>query len=275
MSFEKYLLTAGYHGATLSKLLYWQSRFEGWLKSQGYNLETVTSAQLLAYYGNERSHLKGISLGMELRHLGYYYKYKGLENPLEEYKLVKSRSAEKGLCYLSNVDLRALYLGYSSGSNRLLNKVLLGLLIYQGLALSDLYNLRWSSFDWHRGELSIAAGKLAGRVLPLVSEQIHLLLRYEQENKGEGLFNHLTKNGLSCRSKDLVRQVQRQNLVANLKTVRQLRASRIRIWIEQRGLLTAQYYAGHRSLHATELYEAPPLEQLRTAFTTAHPMFKK
>ena len=54
----------------------------------------------------------------------------------------------------------------------------------------------------------------------------------------------------------------------------QIRASRIALWIKQKGILEAQYLAGHHSLASTQKYQVQDLQQLRSALQSIHPDFQ-
>lgn len=52
---------------------------------------------------------------------------------------------------------------------------------------------------------------------------------------------------------------------------RQLRASRITLWLRAFGLRETQYLAGHRYVSSTERYRATDLDALHAALERHHP----
>lgn len=276
-SYESYLKDQDYSLTSITKLLYWLSRFKGWCVSKGKRVADLKESDVIMYLSERAERLNSNSLGRECTHIRSYYSYLNKDHPLSSFKLLSSSLNRSTLSYLKVTDLRLLYLSYAEGNNSLLNKVLLGLLIYQGLILNDLVSLRVNAVDELRGELLVVEGKLSERVLSLSSEQLSLLLGYCKGLKSRTslLFSSLTKRQLSDRCYGLIKQCNRLlSSDLSLSSVRQFRSSRIRIWIEQEGLLTAQYYAGHVHLQSTQAYAVDDITALRTALEQNHPMFK-
>ena len=58
----------------------------------------------------------------------------------------------------------------------------------------------------------------------------------------------------------------------NITNAKQIRMSRIRIWLKTNDLRTTQYMAGHRYVSSTERYKEDNLKDLKEAINMRHPL---
>jgi integrase/recombinase XerD len=163
------------------------------------------------------------------------------------------------------------------------NKVLISLLIYQGLRLGEVASLRVEDVKLETGSLYIrATPKSNDREVELKSSQILLLYRYIQEErpqllkgreekililglrgermKVEEIGKHIRRSYGHCfRGRKLSAGVIRQSVIANL-----LKAGHdIRI---------VQSFAGHKYPGSTEKYKQSEVEELKAAIERYHPI---
>ena len=156
--------------------------------------------------------------------------------------------------------------------------MLLSLLVYQGLATEELPHLRVNNIDLQSGFLNVPANNLVARTIKLEACQMLLLLEYTRNKKPYAkLFPRLSIGRAGNHYNQLKSQIKKE-LSKNqkhipFKNLSQLRSSRIRLWIEKRGILAAQYLAGHRSLISTQYYQKEESAALRAIFENIHPMF--
>ncbi|WP_163380217.1 tyrosine-type recombinase/integrase [Cyclobacterium sp. SYSU L10401] len=163
------------------------------------------------------------------------------------------------------------------------NRVLMGLLVYQGLLPAELENLKTNDVNLDRGSIYIrGTPKTNSRELQLKPEQIMLFHEYLsqvrpkllKDNESEALLIGSRQHPVT--SEDITKQVTRsfKGLYAprkvNCRTIRQsvitnlLRAGN--------DLRIVQVFAGHKYPSATEKYKQAQLEELKVAVQKHHPL---
>ena len=277
MSFESYLKQLNFSSKTVKRYMSWERELKGYF--EGKAIEKLTYNELLDYFMSKES--KGASresLVHVLARIRHYYKYLNTTNPLENFQLKGQKQPTK-IHYLSSEELdRIVQICTSNEQLSSWEKVALGLLIYQGLSTKELSQLKTKALDLEQGIMTLPAHQLASRELKIEASQMLLLLHFTQDrNPNSKLFPELQKRQVSNQYYKLKNQIKRelQKAKAKLrfKNLAQLRASRIRIWIEQEGILAAKYQAGHKSLISTQAYQKDVGEQLRAIFEQIHPLF--
>ena len=275
MSFTLHLKKKGLALSTIKVFVVWQLSFEAWAKRYGKCPEALNTGDLLEYLESEKGNLQVQSMQLLLKRISYYYSYLGVSNPLEDFKLSTKKQA-KSRDYLKLEELIKLEeLHRLNARIELESKVLLSILVYQGLATKELPSLRMRSVNLSTGSLD-----LVNRSIPLVVAQIALLQVYiADKEQNSPLFKYANGARKHYKYDHLKAQIrlnlQRSGLNIKFKNLGQLRASRIALWIKREGILQAQYYAGHRHLSSTQAYEIEDLSQLRSSLIKAHPMYKK
>ena len=164
---------------------------------------------------------------------------------------------------------------------RLRNRVIISLLIYQGLRLREIVMLRVKDVDLEAGTIFIRAmpramartlklktsqvmlfynyiHELRPKLLRTVTDRLILTLRGSAEN-GEGInylietFKHLFPE------RTLNARTLRQSVITNM-----LR--------EGKDLRVVQVFAGHKKISSTEKYRQSGLEELQNAIEKYHPL---
>ena len=277
MSFEKYLQGLSFSASTVKRYLSWEREFRGYF--EGKEPKSLGYTELLAYFMSKES--RGLSKGSLvhiLARIRHYYKYLKTPNPLENFRLKGEKETTK-IHYLSSEELDRIAQIYSSNAElEDWKKVALELLIYQGLNTKELSQLRIEALNLQAGIMTIPAQKLASRELKIEACQMFALLHYIQDKAPNSpLFPSLQKTELSNDyyqlKKQIKQELQKAKAKISFKNLAHLRASRIRIWIEQEGILAAKYQAGHKSLISTQAYQKDGGEQLRSIFEQIHPLF--
>lgn len=180
-------------------------------------------------------------------------------------------------------ELHAIYNSYQDESLKgKRNKVMLSLLVYQGVKTEELVKLNVKDVKMKEGKIEIPGGhKSERRTLQLESHQV--LEFYDYVNNTRKVI--LTKSGQktdrlfvsieggdslsSCMTR-LMFWVKRKNkLVVNAK---QLRASVIVKWLRMYNLRKVQYMAGHRYISSTEAYQQSEMEGLTEEVNRFHPL---
>ncbi|WP_157494198.1 tyrosine-type recombinase/integrase, partial [Fulvivirga imtechensis] len=163
---------------------------------------------------------------------------------------------------LSKEELENLYQQYEGK-----DKVILGLLVHQGLKTGEMEKLRKTDADLRRAQLQVPSTKGGcSRALPLAAEQIILLAARLQEHPGELLLGEKLQN----RVRSIIKKIRKLN--PKVRTAKHLRGSLIVYWIKSYNLRKAQYLAGHKNILSTELYQQADVEDLKKALDQFHPL---
>lgn len=273
MSFEKYLISLNFTSKTVKRYLVWEREFKHYF--EGKELEQLSYNDLLAYFKDKQSkHLTRSTLVHILARIKRYYSYLEVANPLENFQL-KGYDKPQQLHYLSREELEQIE---QVCQLKDWLKVMLSLLVYQGLATEELPHLRVNNVDLQTGVLNVPVSNLAARTIQLEACQMLLLLEYTQNKKPYSrLLPRLSigraGNQYNQLKGQIKRELKRSTPAIQFKNLSQLRSSRIRLWIEKQGILAAQYLAGHRSLISTQYYQKEESAALRAIFEDIHPMF--
>jgi integrase/recombinase XerD len=264
MSFERYLIGQGYTAKTVKRYRSWEREFKRYFKNQ--DIEQLTYNELLCYFREKQEQgLTRSTLVHILARIKRYYAYLGVDNPLENFRL-RGYSSAKIKRYLSAAELEKLV---SKGQAlSAWQQVLVSLLVYQGLAVEELAQLRVQDVELQNSVINVPASNLAARELDLKARQLLPIIRYTQGKAPlSKLFPQLGKKRASNYYPNIRKQLGHSFEPSTL------RRSRIRLWIEEAGLLAAQYRAGHRSIVTTQDYQRAESEVLRNLFENLHPLF--
>lgn len=262
--------------------------FSKLLATTGSKAEELTYTDLLGYVKHCRENgLKQgyiIKLMGVVRHYYNYLKYTGKVNNNPAAGLyIKRQRSRLPHDLLTAEQLEEMYTGFNQkGLAGKRNKIMLGLMIYQGLNTQELILLESHHLKLREGKVEIPGTRRSNRrTLKLESHQVLDLQEYvirtrEQllaitGKKSERLF---VSNGKSNRLYNTI-----AGLVKHLtKThdyffnARQLRQSRIAIWIKSHDIRYVQYMAGHKYVSSTERYQSTNMEALREELEKRHPL---
>lgn len=158
-------------------------------------------------------------------------------------------------------------------------KVILGLIVYQGLNTTVLGKLKIEHLQLSKGKIYVPSTKRNNaRELELKPWQIMEFMEYVNEirpsiqkrmqNHTEQLFPINTR--FSIITYHLFKKLKKYN--QKVKNVKQIRASVITNWLEQYNLRKVQYLAGHRYISSTERYLQDDLENLHEIVNNFHPI---
>jgi len=157
-------------------------------------------------------------------------------------------------------------------------KIMLGLMIYQGLSVGEIMRLQSHHVKMKDGKIFIKGTKRTGeRLLDMKAMQITELQNYLTANKfKEGpLFIEKVKEPISERNinnriKYMFDQLKKLN--AKVINAKQIRSSVITQWLRQNNLRQVQYMAGHKYVSSTERYQVNNLDDLQNELQQHHPM---
>lgn len=310
-----YLQQQGLAAATIKAYGNYVGYFLSWAAEKGLSVEAISYRQLLDYSKSLQQEGRSIkSINAMLGALHHYYQLlleqeKLQANPATGLRLRgQPRQLPSGL--LEAKELELLYEQYPDGHGRPYNertrrnKVLLGLLVFQGLGSEELEQLQPQHVQLQQGRLFVAATKKGkggrkSRWLSLQASQVIALQEYLQHIRPQLLeairsgkresqpsrkplkvdYQQLeaqlffSLNG-SCRLKNSLKHLleELRKLQPKLKDARQIRRSVLVCWLKEKGIRKVQYLAGHGSISSTERYQAANLEELKEALKQYHPL---
>lgn len=284
MTFEDYLKEQGLKPDTITQHRNYLSYFLSWTAEESFTLNQITYSEILDFADKLKQEGKSINLiNRMLLALRYYFAYLNKEgitqtNPAAGITLKGTiRTIPHDL--LSKEELEALYDNYEIKDERThRNKVILGLLVYQGLKREELETLRPEHLKLREGKIQIpAVSKNNGRTLPLQPHQILdlqeylLLIRPKLQDRSERLFTG--RNDIESLKNSLLHLNHAlRKINPKLKNAIQIRQSVTTEWLKEKDLRTVQYMAGHRYVSSTERYQTTNLEDLKEALSKHHPL---
>ena len=158
------------------------------------------------------------------------------------------------------------------------DKIIVGLLVYQGLDTQDLKQLKTEHLQLNKGKLYIPRRpKSNGRTLELKPWQLMELLEYLNQTREQLLERSIASDYLFPYDGErftitytIIKKLKQYN--QKVHNSKQLRASVIVYWLSQYNLRKVQYLAGHRYISSTERYVQDDLENLQEIVNNFHPI---
>jgi integrase/recombinase XerD len=181
---------------------------------------------------------------------------------------IKGRIRKLPSGLLSMEDLELLYNQYYLQLHvEEYKKIMVGLLIYQGVTVGELLRIRAKDIKLSEGKIFIkGTARSNERLLPLHVQQLIALEQYLDKNK---FADHLFASS-SQRIQYMFGQLHALNKkVINAK---QIRGSVITEWLRKNNLRQVQYMAGHKYVSSTERYQLNNIDDLKNAIQEHHPM---
>ena len=291
--YRSYLGKENYSKSTIESYINGAVVFIKWCNRNQTNPELIDYKTILKYI--KYLQRKGTTKKTVKHRIGtikIYFKYLLLENyrvdnPIEN---INIKGVKRIINYntLEADELEDLYYSFETDkyqeeyhkytSKR--NKVIVGLMVYQGLNTSELIHLELEDLQLYKGKIYIKSGARSNsRTLELKSWQVIELLEYVKEIReeikahkkvgGERLFipNNARLGNTVQRIIDKLKQTNNKVINGN-----QIRASVITNWLKQYNLRQVQVLAGHRYISSTERYLQDDLESLHEIVNNFHPI---
>jgi integrase/recombinase XerD len=173
---------------------------------------------------------------------------------------------------LSTEEMENLYRQYSIQLNvDVSKKIMLGLLVYQGLRVEELMNIEAGDIKLKEGKIKIkGSSRTSERILSLHASQIMLLQQYLERQRWQRGKLFCEGRALNNKIKHLFSQLKKLN--AKVINAKQLRSSVITEWLRKNNLRQVQYMAGHKYVSSTQRYQLNNLDDLRSELQHHHPM---
>lgn len=179
-------------------------------------------------------------------------------------------------------ELEDLYYSYETtnqSTSKKRNKIIIGLLVYQGLQTMELQHLKEEHIELYKGKIHIpGTSRTNGRTMELKPWQLMEIMEYVQQirpqivpNTEENLF---TSSYGNTNINNVIRKISEELKLINYsyQNANQIRSSVIVNWLKIHNLRKTQYLAGHRYISSTEKYQQDNLESLHDMINTFHPI---
>lgn len=308
-AFEYYLLSLGRSSRTIEAYRWSIDQFAEWLKIDGTRIDEVNAGVIVSYLSYLQK--KGVSNGtrnLRLMALNQYFNHLiemelRTDHPARHLK-IKGLAQNKLYTVLSSEQMDCLYNEYkvplendpNSKYNwfrpnylgRRRNKVILGLMVYQGLTTAEITKLQLTDIRLREGTVFVNGGlKSTERTLELKSWQVMDLMEYQLQIRPEIFSHHQnpTEDFFLSMPSGMDTKVKANNLYiwefvkADLRkqqpyfsNFQQLRASVIVHWLGLYNIRQVQHMAGHTRVSSTEKYLAYKVEDLQEDIDKFHPM---
>ncbi len=284
MTFIQYLQAKKFTAATINSYIKYIQHFFEWLQQEEADVETFTYNDLLEFMRYCQN--KGItkhSVQMILcivRHYCNYLIHEGRRNDNPAAGVfIKGLVRKLPTNLLTMEVMEELYKQYSVQLNvDSSKKIMLGLMIYQGLTVSEIMKLQQHHIKIKDGKIFIKGTKRTNeRLLELKALQITALQNYLQKNKYKdgAIFIEPVKKEVSDRNvNNRIQYMFNQLKQLNPKVInaKQIRSSVITEWLRKNNLRQVQYMAGHKYVSSTERYQTNNLDDLQNELQQHHPM---
>ena len=268
--FEAYLRDQGLRGATARRYRQRLRGFAAFLDREGLAAEEIDYRDVLLYLAQRREEIEPPTLRHDLVTVRYFMaslvaQGQRPSNPAAQVKL-QGEVSRLPHDVLTQEQLDRIYEQAPTATlSQQRNRVMVGLLVYQGLTTGEIERLHLQDVELEKGRLHVhQSAKSAGRMLSLDGGQVLEFYRYLQETRpallaerGQAVEARLfvsTRGGRALKNTltELVKGLRRRH--GFVKSARQLRASRIVLWLRSENLRQVQYWAGHHSVESTQRY---------------------
>lgn len=301
--FKEWLLLKRYSPATAETTARVVEYFRGWAISANVTeLEEICYQDAMMFINWSSKHgASQKTIANYLLHIRKFYDFlmsEGIvrENPVAHIK-VQGIKRKVHHDILNTDELQQLYQNYPTTIehepgkqippqqkniiSRKRNKVILSLLIYQGLRVEEVAAINLQDLQLREGKITVhAQRRTAARIMKLESHQVYELMDYIHETRKEFLQSGATSSKLFLQwnDSDNFHNIT-QSMLKHLRTINnrikncdQIRASVITQWLKQYDLRKVQYLAGHKYVSSTEEYKANNIDELQDDITKFHPL---
>jgi len=257
------------------------------MNKYGTTKETIDYKTFLKYVEEiKKTGIKIRTLKTYIGNLKIYFNYLQEENYRADNPITNINIKGAVKTVLNNLltadELEDLYYSYETKDNDLArkrNKVIIGLLVYQGLQSKELHYLKEQHVELYKGKIHIPESKKAnGRTLELKPWQLMELMEYIQQirpqlvpKNNEQLVTSIDGNSSL---NNVMSRINKELKLINYsyQNAIQIRNSVIVNWLKSNNLRKTQYLAGHRYISSTERYKQDNLESLHEMINNFHPI---
>ena len=253
----------------------------------GTTKESIDYKTFLKYVEElKKTGIKIRTLQSYIGNLKIYFKYLQEENyrsdnPIENINIKGTVRTVLGNLLTAD-ELEDLYYSYQTKDNDLArkrNKIIIGLLVYQGLHSKELQHLKEEYIELYKGKIHIPQTKRTnGRTLELKPWQLMEMMEYLQQIRPKivpkGEENLFTSSYGNTNINNVIKKISEELKLINYnyQNAIQIRNSVIVNWLKIHNLRKTQVLAGHRYISSTERYKQDNLESLHEMINSFHPI---
>jgi integrase/recombinase XerD len=283
--FKTYLQELGNGVDTIRQKSNYAGYFLTWLENENLQPQETTYNDMLSFidYCNLAGNRKR-QINSKLRSIRNFYEYlkkqePNIINPASNLVLkgVRQKLPSNIIDY---TELEKLYQSYETNDNRSKrNKVILGLLVYQGLTTEELHQLEPEHLKLKQGKIYVPGNrKRNSRTLDLQPCQILELHEYVSKirrkincmNSKQLFVSMGGNNNLKNSLHHMFRAIKKGN--PEILHPKQIRTSVIVYWLKNYNLRQVQYFAGHKYVSSTERYQMNNIFKLQGEVNKYHPL---
>lgn len=310
MDFKNYLKKEDLSKTTVEMYHYHVMDFISFLEADNTEIERCTEKEIMLYLNHlQKKGVDNPTKKIRLYALKHFFNFQLENNKRDDNpaKRIKIASGQKQKLYptLSPQELQSIYENYEVPTaehskshhnwftayklSKERNKVILGLLINQGITTAEVSRITIEDLDLRQGKIDIKGGRIGkDRTLELKSSQIMDLMEYQYKTRNEllkyykgdtkQLFLSTPSSGEIYASgndnlqifKSLTSDVKQQN--PRFINFLQVRSSVITFWLKHYNLRQVQYRAGHKHIISTEAYLINDIDDLQKEIDSFHPI---
>lgn len=299
--FKSYLIAKGYSISTTDKIVKNVIIFKAWLQSSQTELETISYNDITAYVKQAQSRaVSGRTIQLLVLHVKHYLNYLVSADIIKHNPALalKLKNTKRKTVYntLTIEELTNIYKSYHTDIKKYLiappqqnnqlarkrNKVLLGLIIYQGITAENIADLQLEHLALREGKITIPGTRRSNeRTLVLESHQVFdlhdyvndtrkAILKVANKQTNQLIVSTGNTNNVQSILQKLMKELTTKH--SSVKNLDQLRASVITNWLKHYNKRKVQYMAGHRYVSSTEAYEANNIEALQEDVEKFYPV---
>jgi len=291
--FVQYLLLKGYSTTTTKRYVKDAEKFIEWTKKENVQIEQVSYSDVLHYIQGKRNSVKQRTISTNVNSIKHYFNFlaitnQNIENPTRQ---IQIKGVKRKMLYhiISKQELESLFNNFEIPTTKthrqlaaIRNKVILGLMIYQGLGARELSKLTIIDIKLREGKIYISGTRKSNeRTLKLEAHQVLDMMEYQLKIRSEIL--ELTQKqseklfvsaGASDHFNNIIQKLMQKlnKQSSKITSAQQIRTSVITHWLKTYNLREVQYKAGHRYVSSTEAYFINDLDDLTEDISKFHPI---
>jgi integrase/recombinase XerD len=301
--FREWLLLKKYSPATTETTIGVMEYFKKWAVTENiFEVEEISYSEAMSFMQWSSKHgASQKTIANYLSHIRKFYQFLISEGEVKENPVahIKVQGIKRKIYYdiLNAEELQQLYQQYpvtiehepgkiippqeKNILSKRRNKVILSLLIYQGLRVEEVAAINLQDLQLREGKITIhSQRRTAARTMRLEPHQVYELMDYIHEVRREflqtngateKLFIHWKKGERFYGITQLMLKHLRK-INSRIKNFDQIRASVITAWLKQYDLRKVQYLSGHKYVSSTEAYKENIIDELQDDITKFHPL---
>ena len=300
--FKEWLTIKKYSPATIDTTIRATEYFRSWSEKEGITeLEEISYPDAMAFMKWSSKHgASQKTIANYLNHVRKFYTFLISEGAIKENPVahIKVQGIKRRVYYdvLSDEELQTIYQNYPTTIehepgkiippqeknilSRKRNKVILNLLVHQGLRVEEVAALRLQDLQLREGKITIhRQRRTAARTMNLAPHQVYELIDYVHETRKQFLEVHGVTDKLFLQwgkgerfygiTQMMLQHLRKIN--TRIKNFEQIRASVITNWLRIFDIRKVQYLSGHKFVSSTEGYKANVIDGLQEDVIKYHP----